>query len=93
IQVGHYVDIVEQVQGAKIDNYYFIAQEKSGPYGIKVFRMNRQVIEYCLQARRDLLNRVAVAIETQEFPCYPEIVEDVVIPSWVGNDNSFMEVG
>lgn len=93
VQAGHYVDVVEQVQGCVIDNYYFIAQEKAAPYGIKIFRMNKNMIDYAKTKRRELLNRVAIAVETNSFPGYAEIIQDVVIPKWTVSESIFEEVG
>jgi len=94
IQAGHYVAVAEQVTGKKIRNYFFIAQESSAPYGIKVFRMNREMIEFCIDKRNELLNRVSIAIEKNEFTGYAEIVEDVRVPKWIGvGDDIFEGVG
>lgn len=83
IQVGFYSLVLELSTGTEFNSFYFIAQEKTAPYGIQVFSMDRESVNFSKEKARDLLHRVAACMEVNQFPIYSDVIKQVRVPSWV----------
>lgn len=94
IQCGFYSIVVELTTGIPVKEFKFIAQEKTAPYGVQVFKFDSETVSFCRERARELLNRAAVCIEANHFPIYDDVVKQVVVPPWVEYKGlSFEEVG
>lgn len=93
IQIGFYALVTEQVTGVPTREASFIAQEKSAPFGTRVFRLPITEIETAKAEARALLNRCAVAIRENSFPSYDDVLTDLIAPKWLLNEDAFSEVG
>lgn len=82
IQVGFYSIVMEASTGTPFESFYFIAQEKSAPYGVQVFSMGRDAVHFSKQKARELLNQIAICTEEKTFPIYSDVVHPVEIPNW-----------
>lgn len=83
IQVGFYSIVLELSTGTECNSFYFIAQEKSSPYGVQVFQMDRGAVAFAKQKARELLNQIALCTEEKTFPIYSDTIRQVEIPGWV----------
>lgn len=83
IQVGFYSIVLELSTGTECNSFYFIAQEKSAPYGVQVFQMDRAAVAFAKEKARELLNRIAICTEENTFPIYSDTIRHVEIPGWV----------
>lgn len=94
LQAAHYIETYELATGNKINNFYFIAQEKSAPFAVNVIELSRRDIDAAKVIRRDLLNRISVAEKTKEYPAYSQEIQTVELPDWVytQRDNDYAEV-
>ena len=86
IQVGFYSLVMEISTGTVCEAFYFIAQEKSGPYGVQVFSMDRHAVSFSKEKARELLTRIAICTEENTFPIYDDVLRSVGIPNWVINN-------
>lgn len=92
IQCGFYSLVTELVTGTETREFNFIAQEKTAPYGVKVFYFDRSTVAFCKNKARELLNRAAVCIHENSFPIYDDVSTQIQIPNWVlSNEFSFGE--
>ena len=82
IQAGVYSIVTELVTGIPITEFRWIAQERTGPYAVQVFRLSRQDLESAKVDARILINQCAVAIETNHFPGYEDRVKEVTRPAY-----------
>lgn len=83
IQCGLYCLVSELVTGSEILIYSFIVQEKTAPYGVKVFNFDQATINFCKQKARELLNRASICISENNFPLYDDVEKNIQIPNWV----------
>lgn len=66
----------------KKSNFVFIAVEKEPPFGVAVYRLRDDVLSV---ARETVLRRLKIyrrCIETNEYPCYPQEIQDIGISDW-----------
>lgn len=91
IQAGFYSLVCEKLREQRIQEFKFIAQEKTPPYGVKVFSFGKTELDLCRSKALDLLNRVSSAIQENKFPIYDDIVIDVKFPKWLEKQDSFFE--
>lgn len=82
IQAAHYIETYELCTGKKINNFYFIAQEKAAPFAVNIIELSQRDINAAKLIRRDLLNRISVANKTKEYPSYCEEIQLVELPDW-----------
>ena len=94
VQLGFYALVAELTTGITIRELKFIAQEKSSPYGVQVFSLDRATVELSKSRARELLNRAAVCIADNHFPIYDDVTRVLTAPPWIDNNEfSFEEVG
>ncbi len=95
VQLGYYALVAEITTGTTIRELKFIAQEKTAPYGIQVFALDRATVDFSKARARELLNRVAVCIADNHFPIYDDTVKVLSVPAWldVAEFSFFEEVG
>ena len=92
VQLGFYALVCEITTGETIRELAFIAQEKSAPYGVQVFKLDRSTVDFSKARARELLNRAAVCIRENHFPIYEDTVKTLTVPSWLDvNEFGFEE--
>ena len=60
----------------------FVAVEKEPPYAVGVYRLDDEVLRRAAEHNQHLMERWAWCVEKQEFPGYPDRVQDISIPRW-----------
>lgn len=76
------LDVVAAATGELRPAYWIVAQEKEPPYCVSVHRMEADQILYGKRRVRDLLDRIAWAIEAGEWPGYGP-AQSLVTPYYV----------
>lgn len=82
-QVGFYSIVMEISTGGEFNQFKFIAQEKSAPYGVQVFSLDREAVDYCKSKARQLIDQIALCTEEEIFPIYYDEVRSVSVPKFV----------
>lgn len=83
ISAAHYSEVYKSVTKTTIKDFYFIVQEKSAPFAIRVFRLSPIARDRGLALRNDLLAQVAVAKKENKFPGYAQDIIDIDLPKYV----------
>lgn len=83
IQVGFYSLVMELSTGTEFNSFYFIAQEKTAPYGVQVFSMDKDAVQFSKEKARELLHRIAACAELNEYPIYSDVIKPIQVPAWV----------
>lgn len=91
VQAGFYSLVTEIVTGVRTQEFKFIAQEKTAPYGVRVFSLGEADLAFCKEKARELLNRASVCIKENKFPIYDDVISRVKVPVWVFEDGVFFE--
>lgn len=91
VQCGFYALVTEITTGKRVTEFKFIAQEKTAPYGVRVFKFDESTVSFCRETARGLLNRAAICIEAKEFPLFDDVVKQVTIPPWVFSNEMSLE--
>lgn len=68
--------------GIPLDLFLFIAFEKEDPFGVKVYEMSEDDLEYGRRLYRPALNGYAECLKTGEFPGYDDSIEVLTRPAW-----------
>jgi len=53
LQAAHYMDIVSKCTGREVKDYFWIVQEKSAPFGIRIYRADSDMLSRALTTRND----------------------------------------
>jgi hypothetical protein len=80
-QNAFYRDVCEWA-GIPLDLFLFIAFEKEEPFGVKVYEMSEDDLEYGRRLYRPALNAYAQCLESGEFPSYDDSIEVLTRPAW-----------
>lgn len=77
-------------EGAKalslpLKHYCIIAVEKEPPYGVGVYRLTEAALSLGGEVVRPLLERYALCKDRNEWPGYPDEVQDISLPPWAWN--------
>jgi hypothetical protein len=83
IQCGLYSIVTELTTGSEVSEFNFIVQEKSAPFGLKVFSFSKSEVDFCKSKARELLNRASVCMSENKFPSYDDVKNRLAIPTWV----------
>jgi hypothetical protein len=84
----HYMAVTEAVTGKRPDGFYWIVQEMAAPFAISIFQASDEMLLRAEQKRRSLLNQIAVAETTGDYPAYSNDVVVIDIPKWaIENEN------
>ena len=73
--------------GLAAKHYAIIAVEKEPPYGVAVYRLTEGAIQAGGDQIRPLLERYQQCMENDEWPGYPDRVEEISLPAWAWNAN------
>lgn len=80
-QAALYLDGAAAVQ-LPAKHFVHIAIEKEPPYAVAVYRLTEGAIQAGEQELLPLLALYAECVERNEFPAYPDEVQDVALPPW-----------
>lgn len=67
------------------EDFLFIAVEKEPPYGVALYLLSEGALSTGDIEIRQLLARYAECVERDEWPCYPQDVQDIALPAWAYN--------
>jgi len=83
IQAGMYLSIAKQ-HGLDVNDFYFIAVEKTPPYSVAVYRANKKMVELGLQEFERGMAIYAACIFNDQWPGYNDDgIVSLGLPSWV----------
>lgn len=82
VSAAHYIYVVELATGQKITKFDFIVQEKSRPYLCTTLSLSEWDIEESTRYHRELLNKISVALRSNEWPGYESKGDALVLPPW-----------
>jgi hypothetical protein len=80
-QAAFYLDGMAAI-GKPRAHFVIIAVEKSGPYSAALYRLKDEVIELGRRENRELLNLWKRCEESENWPGYPDKIQDIGIPAW-----------
>lgn len=80
-QGAFYTDISEWC-GEPVDLFLNIAFEKCRPYAIKVYELQSNEAEFGRQQYRLALNTWAECVKNNDFPCYDDDIEPLLLPPY-----------
>lgn len=70
VQQPFYTDIIKEVSGRDISEWYFIAQEKEEPFLVSVIELKPEAIEYGRQIARAGIRKFADCLASGKWPGY-----------------------
>lgn len=82
LQAAHYMDVVERATGRPVKDYFWIVQETSSPYGLRIYRATEDMLERARDIRNKLLQDIAAAKESNIYKCYDEGIFGIDLPHW-----------
>ena len=91
MQAAWYLYGVTQITKVEHHDFYFIAIEKEPPYGVKVYKADKEMIDHGLEKCQRALDVYSRCLEKDEWPCYDTSVEHLGLPSWVKNKLSIYD--
>lgn len=92
IQAGFHSLTVRLVTGIKTREFNWIVQEKTAPFGVRVFTLDETQIEALENRALELLMRASVCIRENKFPGYDDIRVQLKLPAYALNEESDFEV-
>jgi hypothetical protein len=78
-----YTSVMEWAGLGAPDLYLIVAFERSAPYGLKVYEVPPEAIEYGERRYREALDVYAYCLETDTWPNYDTTIETLSLPGWV----------
>lgn len=84
-RAAHYSAFDVEFEGrapADVDDYFLIVIENDGHYPVRTLRLLPGAIDIGISERRSRLAMIANALTTDEWPSYPDELEDVGLPAW-----------
>lgn len=86
IQAAHYLNGA-RTKGDYVD-FVFLAQEKTPPYAVGVYRANQVMMDNGRTKIKKALDTLKRCRETDRWPGYPDEVMDISLPKWALVDPS-----
>jgi len=85
IQAAFYCDIVALVTG-RMPNFLIVAVEKSLPFGIKVYKIPKELIDIARVQYQEWLDLYTKCYNEGSWPCYSNEISTVEIPDFLIKD-------
>ncbi len=82
VQAAFYMAGYYAATGRRVKEFLFITVEKSAPYGIVTYRAPDPFIQAGVDAMMKDLAVYARCLETDQWPCYPEEIQELSLPTW-----------
>ncbi len=86
VQAAYYLDGWEEATGEKPSKFLFVAIEKKPPYAVACYLADEGMVR---QGRAEYLADLALyeeCLATDNWPAYPEIVQEIMLPVWAQED-------
>lgn len=71
-----------RAMGVEIEHYVIIAVEKTPPYAVAVYRLTDETLAAGKAQLEDLLAKYAACSAANQWPAYPDFVQDISLPEW-----------
>lgn len=78
VQAAFYLDGVEYATGIRPEHFYFIAVEKSAPFGVAVYELSEGMIEEARLTYLEDLKTWQTCMERDEWPAYSDEIIELV---------------
>jgi hypothetical protein len=92
-QAAFYLDVMGWA-GARRENFYFIAVEKTPPFAVQVFRASDAFVSRGRRDYRQALNTYSECLRSGVWPAYSIEPASLDLPPWVTrNDDEIVEIG
>jgi len=85
LSAAHEVKVVERVTGMKIKDYFFIVQEKSAPFELKIYRLADDDLARACGIHDQLCIDIDYATKNNLFPGYSDEIEPIGCPEWAAS--------
>mgnify|MGYP003109965167 FL=1 len=83
ISAAWYMWGIELATGIKPEEFIWVAIEKEAPYGIGVYKADRELLQYGSELCEEALIKINEAERTNNFPDYSDQVEMIGLPPWL----------
>lgn len=84
VQHPFYQDVMQSA-GVEIEAFLFVVVEKQEPFGIGVFELDNNYIEYGRREYMRNLDTYKRSLDTGDWPCYPEKLQTLICPNYLAN--------
>jgi len=82
-QAAHYLTGINQATGEHYQDFLFIAQEKTEPFAVAVYRADQEMVDNGRAKIRPLLPVYAECLKTGVWPAYDNTqISDLSLPYW-----------
>lgn len=81
MQAAWYIDGISRFK--EVSSFVFVCVETSPPYGVAVYALDGDAIQYGRDQYREYLNQYVECKKTDTWPCYPDFVQGLSLPHWV----------
>lgn len=82
IQQYVYSELYKAGTGKAPTDFVFVMVEKTAPYGVAVFRLNKEALSAAKTEAHRGLAVYRQCVESGRWPCYPETVQEIGLPVW-----------
>ena len=82
LQAVHHKTVTEIATDSTINEVFYITQMQEAPFLVRVLRMPEEAMQIGSEQRRFFLDEMAKCHSTNNWPSYPETIEDLIIPNW-----------
>jgi len=82
MQLAMYSDVWTAATGRPLE-WLFVFTEKRKPYGVRVYKLDDAFIAWGRRGYREALAKIRDALQTDRYPCYPQVVEILELPRYL----------
>ncbi len=82
VSSAYYLDVVSSATGQEFKEFIFIAVEKTGPYGVGVYRLDENAIDEGRKLYKKALVTLAECQRTGEYPSYADEIQNMFLPPY-----------
>lgn len=79
---AYYTDIMEWAGLGRPDLYLIVAFERAPPYGVKIYEVSPEALEFGARQYRKALNLYKHCLDMNEWPNYDTTIEVLSLPAW-----------
>lgn len=83
MQAAWYLYGLTQITKVEHHDFYFIAIEKEPPYGVKIYKADKEMIQLGLMECQRALDIYADCLAKDEWPCYGDGIEILTPPEYL----------
>ena len=82
LQLGWYIRGLRKL-GLPVEQFIFIAIEKTAPFCVGVYRADRDMINFAMKELDQLMPEIQTAMVSNEFPDYTPEITSIGLPPWM----------